>query len=218
MEAAFQERRRVLLGTLFAEDFDTGGVLPAAPAEPPPAPAEPSYGAAELQAAREEGCAAGRTEAERGLAASRAQILGLIAGGMADARAGGAALMEQVAERVAQAMLGALAACLPALCRHHGEVELRALAQAVLPSLAREPRIGVHVHPLMAPAMAAEVATLDPDIARCVVVVATEAIAPGDARLAWQDGWAARDAKAACDAVGKVLAELGLLEQEGSDA
>ncbi len=201
-----------LLGVLYAEDFDLDGAAPAETAEPEVI--DPVFTAAELEAARAEGRAAGHMEAERGLAASRAHMLGLLATGVADARDAAKEVAEAAAEGVAKCMLGALAACLPAMCERHGAEELRALARYVLPAMHDEPRITVRVNPHMIAAMQAEVAALDFEIAERVHLLPTDAIAPGDARISWAEGCAVRDAGRARRAVEDALDALGLLERE----
>jgi flagellar biosynthesis/type III secretory pathway protein FliH len=227
MEETPQERRRTLLGVLYAEDFDTDGLFatppkPAAEAPPPEPPepeiVEPVYTAAELESARDEGRAAGRAETEHGLAATRTHMMGLIATGMDDARSAAAQVAEAVAAEVARTLLTALAACLPALCAQHGATELRALARAVLPVLVDEPRITVRVNPSMAAAMMTEIAALDSEIAERIVLLPTEQLEPGDGRVSWQEGSAVRDAGRARAAVEDALAALGLLDKEMIDA
>ena len=206
------------LGALYAEDFDAPppAPAPAAPPEPapPPEPVEPVYTAADLAAAREDGRQAGRTESERSLAAARLQRLDQIANFLAASQASADAVAEAAADAIARTMLSALAACLPALCAQHGAGEVRAVIQAVLPGLAHEPRITVRVNPLLIPAMTAEIADLDSEVAERLLLVPVESMAPGDVRVNWQDGAAIRETGRVCAAVNDVLASLGLLEQE----
>ncbi len=210
--------RTSLLGVLYAEDFGADGESPAEPGPPEPEVIDPSFTAAELDAARAEAREAGRAEAEHGLAAARVHMLGLLATGVADARGEAAQAATAAAAGVAATMLAALLACLPALCGRHGEAELRALSRAILPALQDEPRITVRVNPHMLAAMQAEVAALDTEVAERVRILPTDAVAPGDARIAWADGSAVRDAGRARAAVRDALAQLGLLEQEFADA
>jgi flagellar biosynthesis/type III secretory pathway protein FliH len=225
MEGTPHERRRTLLGVLYAEDFDADGTFAAAPkpAEPPAEAAEPEivepvYTAAEMEAARDEGRAAGRAETEHGLAAARTHMLGLIATGMDEARSAATQVAEAVAAEVARTLLTALVACLPALCAQHGATELRALAHAVLPALMDEPKITVRVNPSMIAAMSIEIAALDSEIAERIVLLPTEQLEPGDGRVSWQEGSAVRDAGRARAAVEDALAALGLLDKEMIDA
>ncbi len=219
------ERRRTLLGVLYAEDFDTDGPFaappkPEEPPAPPPEPeiVEPTYSAAEMDAARDEGRAAGRAETEHGLAATRTHMLGLIATGLGDARASAAQVAEAVAAEVARTLLTALAACLPALCARHGAAELQALVRAVLPALVDEPKITIRVNPSMVDVMAAEIAAMDSEIAQRIVLLPTGQLEPGDGRVSWQEGSAVRDAARARAAVEDALAALGLLDKEMIDA
>ena len=211
--------RASLLGVLYAEDFDEEGAVPEAtdPAAEPES-IEPTFTLAELEVARAEARAAGRLEAEHGLAAARNHMLGLLASGVADSRAAAAAVTEAAAEGVVRCLLGALLACLPDLCQRHGAGEVRALVRFVLPALRDEPRITVRVNPQMLAAMQAEVAAMDFEIAERVRLLPTDAVAPGDARIDWTDGSAVRDAARARAAMQDALAALGLLEQEMADA
>lgn len=216
-----KDRHRALFGVLYAEDFDADAAPPPTPAAeeiPEPEVIEPTYSAAELEAAHAAGHAAGLLEAGHGLAASRVQMLGLIAHGLGDASSAAAAVAEETARAVASTMLGAMAACLPAACAHHGASELQALVRAIVPGLVNEPRIAVRVHPLMASALEAEIATLDCEIAERVVLIPTERLPPGDARISWQDGSVVRDAGRTRRGIQDALAAIGLLEQELSDA
>ena len=208
-----------LIGVLYAEDFDAEDAAPGDPdPDPSQPPAEPSFSATDLAAARDEARLGGRMEAEHGLIASRARMLELIATGLGDAREAAAAIAEDRAMAIARTMLSALAACLPALCVRHGAGELRALMQAVLPDLVDEPRITVRVSPQMASAMGAEIAALDSDLAAKIVLLPSEQIAPGDARISWREGQAIRDAGRARRALEDALAALGLLEREKTHA
>ncbi len=217
----FRAQRASLLGVLYAEDFDDDGQGPL-PAEEAPLPEpeviEPTFTVAELEAARAEARAAGHAEAERGLAASRTHMLGLLATGIADGRSAARDAAMQAAESVAKCMLSTLVTCLPAMCERHGAAELSALTRAVLPGLTDEPKIVVRVHPHMLPVMQAEVAALDFELAERVHLLPTEAVAPGDARISWRDGSVTRDAGKARHIVEDALASLGLLQQEIADA
>ncbi len=217
----FRPHHAGLLGVLYAEDFDDDGQALPSPEETPlpePEVIEPTFSAAELEAARAESRTAGRIEAEHGLAASRTRMIGLLAAGIADGRAGAHAAAMEAAESVAKCMLSTLLACLPALCERHGAAELRALSRAVLPGLVDEPKIVVRVHPHMLPGMQAEMADMDFELAERVHLLPTEAVAPGDARISWADGSVTRNAGKARQIVEDALASLGLLQREIADA
>ena len=53
---------------------------------------------------------------------------------------------------------------LPALCARHGAAEVAALTRAVLPALAREPRVTIRVSPHVVAAVEQELARLDPEL------------------------------------------------------
>lgn len=223
MDAAFKERRRTLLNVLYAEDFEAPPPPPELPDPPPegvgePETVAPSLTADDIAAARAEGREAGRVEAERGVAASRVQVLGLIAQGMGDARAAATEVAEATALAVARTIFSALVACLPVFCRQYGEGEVRELFRNTVLHLNEEPRIAVRVHPLMTQAIADEIATLDQEITERIVVIPAEQLLPGDIRVNWRAGSLERDTKAACAAVKAALAEFGLLEEESNDA
>ena len=209
-----QPSRLAAAGVLYAEDFDDDGQAQDVPSHPAPEPEliEPVFTAEELETARADARAVGRAEAERGVAASRVQVLQLIASAMAEAREEAQQIAQQVAEAVARCTLTSLAACLPALCSQHGGDELRALMRVVLPALTNEPRITVKLHPHMVPVVRDEIASLDLDAADRITLQPSETVAPGDARVSWSDGAAERHATRAQAAVQEALAVLGLLE------
>jgi len=208
-----------MIGVLYAEDFDAEDMPPdLADVAPEPELIEPLFTAAEVASVRVEAHHAGRIESEHGVAAARVRLLGSIAAALTDAAAAARQAADAHADAVAKVMLSALAACLPALCARHGAGEVRALARAVLPDLADEPRITVRVYPEMLSAMQAEAASLDPEIVARITWLGSEDILPGDARIAWQDGHAARNGGAARLAVIDALAVLGLMERENTDA
>lgn len=216
---SMQGRQTALLGALYAEDFDATEIVAVVPDDvPDPEPADPVFTAADMEAARAEGHATGRAESDHGLMATRVQMLGLVGLGMHDATAAATLVAEAASEAIARTMLGAMAACLPALCTQHGEAELRALARALLPNLVDEPRITVRLNPLMVAGLTLELAELNPDVAGRVVLLPADQMAPGDVRISWQDGSAVRHAGQARLAVEDALAALGLLEKETIDA
>ena len=115
-------------------------------------------------------------------------------------------------------MLSALAACLPALCEHHGAGELRTFVRALLPALMDEPRIIVRVHPHMAGVMQDEIDGLDAEMVERIQLLPTDVIPPGDVRISWADGSAVRDTARARAAFEDGLAGLGLLQPEQANA
>jgi len=196
---------------LFAEDFDA---LPGITVlDDPPDETEPPPGF--TAAARAEAYAEGHRNGLAQAAADRAevsrQMLATIADRLDGAAAEAARVAGESAEAVARLLLGTLAALLPALCARHGATEVAALARAVLPALARESRVTIRLSPHVVRAVEQELDRLDPELRACVALAPTDAVAPGDARIVWQDGTAIRDAAALWRTVAETLAPLDLL-------
>ena len=106
--------------------------------------------------------------------------------------------------------MASLGALFPALCARHGGGEVAALARAVLPALDSEPRITIRVSPHVTTELAAELDRLDPELRARIVLVPTDAVPPGDVRIAWQDGIARRDGAALWAQVADTLSQYGL--------
>ncbi len=208
--------RPSLAGVLYAEDFDEAAPVPSSADEPAPEPEviEPVFSAAELDSARADGRAAGLAEAERSIAASRLQVLRLMAENMGDAREAARNLAAEAAEAAARCMLTALTACLPALCTRHGANEVRAFVRIVLPVLTEEPRITVRVHPHMIAMLQDELAAMDFEVVERITLQPADAIAPGDVRVTWSAGSASRHGARARAAIDEALAMLGLLDSQ----
>ena len=203
-----------LAGVLYAEDFDEAVPPPSPADEPAPEPEiiEPVFSAAELDNARAAGRMAGLAEAERSIAASRLQVLRLIAENMCNAREAACELAADAADAAARCMLTALTACLPALCTRHGPGEVRAFVRIILPALTEEPRITVRVHPHMIAVLEDEFASMDFEIVERITLQPSDAIMPGDVRVNWSAGSASRQSARARAAIEEALAMLGMLD------
>lgn len=212
MDTTVRKRRPAIL---FAEDFDLPAGITVLDEADEPEPPPPVFTAAEIAAARAEAYAEGHRNGLAQAAADRAEItrqmLAAIAGHLDNARTEAARVAEESADTLARLLLGTLASMLPALCARHGAAEVAALARAVLPGLAREPRVTIRVSPLVARAVEQELDRLDPELHARISLSPTEAVAPGDVRIAWQDGAAIRDAAALWRKVAETLAPLDLL-------
>jgi len=203
-------------GILYAEDFDEPTPLSNAP--PPEPVVEPTFCSGEMaearRAAAEAAVAQARTEWERSDAHARTLALCAIAAELTAAQEAGRQLAESAADGTVRAILSLAAGLLPARCARHGDAEVRHLLRHLLPTLVREPRITVRVSLAIADAVRGDVALLDDDLAARVAVTAADAMAPGDARVAWADGSLVRDASAIHAAMVGVLAGLGLVDAE----
>jgi flagellar biosynthesis/type III secretory pathway protein FliH len=199
---------------LFDDDFD----LPPAAAPLPsvePEIIEPVFTAAELVSARENAAVEARdaalAEAEASGTAAARRALATISSQIAATRAEVSVVAEQSAEAIARLLLDCFATAFPALSARHGPSELSAVLRRVLPALHREPRLTVRVNPHTIGAMTAEIGSLDPDLAAHVRLIPTDAMAPEDVRIDWDNGVAQRDTKALWRQIEGILAPAGLL-------
>jgi flagellar assembly protein FliH len=196
---------------LFAEDFD---LSPAGDNPPEPAVIEPTFSAAELEAARAEARQAGSDAASAEAAsadhAAIRRIVAAVAEQLAAAHDELVDLAEQSAATIARLLLGSLGVVLPELAARYGEAELQAIIRIVLPGLFKEPAVTLRINPLHCTQVAREIERLDPDLAARLRIVPTESIPAGDARIAWRNGGATRDAAALWEQVAATLALSGL--------
>ena len=202
------------LAALFSEDFDQS----LREGEQEPEVIAPVFTATELEAARAdariEGHEAGLAEAAATHEAALDQAVASITAQLAALHADTRQYAEQQATSVARLLLDTLAALFPALCARHGPEEARALCRATLPGILDEPRITLSVHPAWAPHLAQHVEELDPQLTARTKVVAADSMIPGDVRIIWSHGSAARDAAGLWQRVADVLIEAGVLTPE----
>jgi flagellar biosynthesis/type III secretory pathway protein FliH len=197
-------------GILFAEDFDLAGCGPA----PEPEIIAPVFTAADLEQARitgwQEGYDAARAElaaeAERGAQ----ETAGAIAAQIAAARHELRHMAEESAETIARLLLESFAVAFPSVCAEFGEKEVAALLRTVLPALSQEPAVTVRACPSVLQAVAPEIERLDPDFAERVRLVPS-AMPPGDVRISWHAGKAARDTASLWSEIAEILAPAGFL-------
>ena len=204
---------------LFAEDFDdVEGVL-VIEAPPEPEVIVPAFTAADVEVVRAhayaDGRAAAMAEAEAAHTLAVRTAIAEIAAAMDALTAQQAAAAAREAEDVARLLLDTLMTMLPALCARHGEAEVRGVARAVLPALAREPAVMVRIHPDLVGAVEAELAHLDPEFAGRIRLHPAETLSVGDIRIGWADGSAVRDTAAVWREVAAALSKAGLLISTG---
>ncbi len=208
---AFDFGRRPSGKILFAEDFD---LSPGRDDPPEPEVIEPTYSAAELEAAcaeaRQAGSDAASAEAAAADHAMIRQTVTAVAERLAAAHDELLDLAEQSAATIARLLLGSLGAMLPELAARYGEAELLAIVRIVLPGLFKEPAVTLRLNPRHCTTVAREIERLDPDLAARLQIVPTESMQAGDARIAWRNGGAARDAAALWEQVAATLALSGL--------
>jgi flagellar biosynthesis/type III secretory pathway protein FliH len=194
---------------LFDEDFD----LPSASADPEVI--LPVFSAAELMAARDEAAQDSRdrtlAEADETARAVASRTLAQIAAQITESRLEAVSIAEQSAEAIARLLLDCFATAFPVLSARHGPGELAAVLREILPALHREPKITVRISPHLVSAMTDEIQSLDADLAARVRLIPTDAVAPGDARITWENGAATRDAASLWEQIENILAPAGLL-------
>ncbi len=196
---------------LFAEEFDT--FTTASPAEPEVI--APNFTLADLEEARETahqiGLAAGRADAEQVAADRVRDAMGRVMaaiGGIEEKRAREA---EAVAEKLAGALLAALASALPALCVRHGEAEARAMVASILPGLTQTQTVQLRTHSSVLPGVLAQIQALRTTRMPSIDAQPDEAMVPGDIDMTWQDGAATRSARRICAEIDTILGLNGLL-------
>jgi flagellar biosynthesis/type III secretory pathway protein FliH len=196
---------------LFAEDFDLPPVRRAAPE---PEVIEPTFSAAELEAAcaeaRQAGYDAAMAEADASDHAVIRQTVLAIAEQLAGAREQLFEVADQSAATIARLLLDSLGVVLPALAARYGEAELLAIIRVIVPGLFKEPAVTLRINPRHCAVVAQEIERLDPDLFARFQIMPTETIPAGDARIAWRNGGATRDAAALWEQVMSTLALSGL--------
>ncbi len=118
---------------------------------------------------------------------------------------------EATAGALAGLLLDTLAALFPALCARHGPAEARAVVGALLPGLRWSPRSWCARALRRRPRWPRRSHESLPDESGRVRVVTDPAMGPGDVRLRWHAGTAARDGAALWEEVAAALAPAGLL-------
>jgi hypothetical protein len=206
--------------SLFAEDFDApdGGVelLDGMPAEAEPVREVPPDPQAEaVETARSEAYADGFRTGLAQSAQDRADVagrmLGLIAERMEDAGAAARAHGEAAAFEVSRLLLGTIGILFPLLAARHGGAEVADLVRVLTPTLTSQPRVTIRVGAEMVADVEAELARLDPEALENIRLLPTDGMAPGDARITWNDGSAVRDGAALWSRVAAVMSAHGLM-------
>jgi flagellar biosynthesis/type III secretory pathway protein FliH len=201
---------------LFAEDFDeAAGVIVLDEPEPPangPPPATITL--EELDTARLEGFAAGRlhgvAEAQAAQAAQAQAMLTTLHEQLQGADIQARRCVEEVAEQVAHLVFGILASVFPSLCERHGGAEIARFTARVVATMAEEPHLLIRVHPSMTADAARALEGLEPEHRARITIEPRDNMAPGDARIAWRDSAAMRDATVMWAQVNAMLAQFGL--------
>ncbi len=163
-----------------------------------------------------EGVHAGQQMRAEHDAAAATHLTQHIATALETAHSAATAIAEDTADALGQAVMAMLAAALPATMRHLGAREAASIANAILPSLAREPAVTIEVAPDAAVTVGLAVDALPP-MQRARVTLHVDAHAePGALRITWAGGALRHDPAAALTRVRAILADLGLTAPEPS--
>jgi flagellar assembly protein FliH len=202
----------------FGEDFGAGaGDRADEPAAEEPA-APPIDPEAIREAAYQEGLRDGleRADTEHHRAVER--TLAVLEQQLGAAHYEAAQETDRAARSIAGLLIQTLMKILPAACARFGAAEITSVTRAVLPGLRQEPRVVVAVHPAVAPEVEAELARLGEEFRERAVLSPTETMAPGDVRITWQDGSAARDTNDLMQRIATLFVQYGLLNAPGAGA
>lgn len=199
-------------GILYAEDFDDDPAPPPGPAAPP----EPLFTATELEAAR-----AGAADEARHGAMRSAEVLALDRRGAALSGIAeglqklGGEVGEEVSrqtEELSRAVMSMMVAALPSLMAGTARREVSDLLGRLLPGLHAEKQVAVRINPHLMEAIGTDLAGLDEACRQRIVLVPTDALAPGDLRVSWHEGRLVRDTAAIHRAAQDILHAAGWME------
>ena len=206
----------------FVEDFDeeteaTPSAIDAVDAGMGRGDAEPQIPAIDLVEMRASAYAEGRRDERACIVTEQAsaerQTLATIAAHLDEAATAAMAAADAAAEETAKLLLRVLSSLLPNLCARHGAGEAAGLVRAVVPALAHEPHIVIRVSPHVRAEVEAELELVTPERGLNIEVIATDAVAPGDARISWDSGAASRSIAELWNDVAARLAPLGLFDE-----
>jgi flagellar assembly protein FliH len=186
--------RKYLFDTSFDEAAPPSPVVGRAPTEVNPTRAQ-------LEAARAEGLAQGRTAAlvdmARGIETRAADTLASLDRGMAALIAARAAIVRDTESQAIALLRAVLQKIVPALCRRDPLAELEALVARCLDETLDEPRIVLRVSDAMFDTMQSrlDAMTMANGYSGKLILIADAALAEGDGRVEWADGGAERDTR-----------------------
>jgi flagellar assembly protein FliH len=172
--------------------FDTSFDAPAqAKPEQPPAP---KFSEAELRQAREEGHAAGRAAGRAEARAEREELAARTLPAVAQALQGFAPMCERIEKQTLgwalTAALGMVRKLYPSLEQMQSVIEIEQMAIAALRDLEEEPRVALRLPDTLIEEMRPRLAEISRQsgFGGRLLLIADEALGPGDCRLEWADG------------------------------
>jgi flagellar assembly protein FliH len=181
---------------LFDRSFDHTEAARGAPRKPP---SEPPVTRADVEAARAQGVAEGRkaalAEAARSVEERATAALATLAGGMTQLIAAREQEAAALRRRSLEAFRAVMRKVIPALFRKDPLTEIEALVVECLHEASEEPRLVLRVADSLFAALRERIEALaaSAGFAGKVVLLADEALGPGDARIEWAEGGAERD-------------------------
>jgi flagellar assembly protein FliH len=182
---------------LFDTDFDAGGDPLAA--RPSPRTDTRRYTAVEVEAAKAaahaEGVAAGRAQVEQEVARRIADVLGVVGARLGEVMTESRKHHEGQTREAVTAAAEIVRRLLPALGKREAMTEIEALITDCLSRLHDEPRLVVRVADELLDEVRQRVDQLSSaaGFAGRIILLADNALKPGDARIEWADGGADRD-------------------------
>jgi len=208
---------------LFGEDFDNVSYAePLAETVPQEPDAAPDEAALERQAIRDaayqEGLRDGLQQAAAGHAATAGRAFAALESGLRAAEYQAAQEVDRAATSVARLVIQFLMKMLPAVCARYGAAEIADVARAVLPGLHQEPHVVLAVNPAVAADVEAALARLGAELRERAELAPSDSVPPGDVRITWRDGSAARDTNALMRQITALFVSHGLLDAAAGDA
>ena len=186
--------RKYLFDTSFDEAAPLSPVVGRAPSEVNPLRAQ-------IEAARAEGFAQGRTEALaellRDVERRAADTLASLDRGIAELAAARAAIVRDTESQAIALLRAVLQKAVPALCRRDPAAELEALVARCLSEALDEPRVVLRVSDALFDTMQSRLDTITTanGYSGKLILIADAALAEGDGRVEWADGGAERDTR-----------------------
>ncbi len=216
-DTAFLSPTDSAAGILYMEDFDAE-LRHVEPAADPVQDAAPSPTQADLDSARAEGREEGLRLALADAAETRAQLEAAALQSLADSLAAARVTLERIAAHhaaeCARTMLALMLAAIPETMRRHGQVEIQAVLDALLPGFAGIHELRVSAHPELADSIREHLAERLPPDQVVLCVVADSKAGFGDVEVAWQHGHARRDCKSIWQDLRTAMAPMNLPTME----
>lgn len=204
----------------YVADEDEIEAPPPEPAPPPP----PTFSEEELTLAREQAFEAGRQSGLQEAANTLEHMVGMAMASCTHHLQGSAAAQETANELQGKYAISVALAVIrklqPQFCRQFGLLEIEGAVKEALINLDQVPRVTIKVHPELVEALRekSEILAAQASFEGKLIVTGDPTLAPGDCKIDWGDGGAARDlARIQADidrAVETALGALNILAEQ----